>query len=64
MERKTQLIKTAKYGISSGAIGLALTQIIVFAFPHLKEISDPIVTLLTIAVNIGLVYSGVISETE
>lgn len=59
-----KLISTAKYAGTSLTLGMALVQILIFAFPQLKPVSEAIQALLTFALNIALVKSGVISETE
>lgn len=61
MERK-KLISTAKYAGTSLTLGMALVQILVFAFPQLKPVSEAIQALVTFILNIALVKSGVISN--
>lgn len=61
---RDKLVSTAKYAGSSITLGMALTQIIVFTFPHVKEISEAIQALVTFGINIILVQSGVISDSE
>jgi len=59
-----KLISTAKYAGTSLTLAMALVQILVFAFPQLKPVSEAIQALVTFTLNIALVKSGVISENE
>lgn len=59
-----KMINTAKYAGTSITLGGAITAIIVFAFPDLKPISESIMALVIFALNIALVQSGVISDSE
>lgn len=61
---RAKIVSTAKYAGTSISIGTALTAIVVFAFPHLKEISDSIGALIIFAVNLVLAMTGVISDSE
>ena len=62
MNKKT--ISAAKYAGTSITIGTAITSIIVFAFPQVKEIQEAIGALVIFAVNMALAYTGVISDPE
>lgn len=62
MNKKT--ISAAKYAGTSITIGTAITSIIVFAFPQVKEIQEAIGALVIFAVNMALAYTGVISDSE
>ena len=62
MNKKT--ISAAKYAGTSITIGTAITSIIVFAFPQIKEIQEAIGALVIFAVNMALAYTGVISDSE
>lgn len=60
MNKKT--LDAVKYSGTSVILGSAVVSIITFAFPQLKEISDPISALVIFGVNIALVKSGLLSE--
>lgn len=62
MNKKT--ISAAKYAGTSITIGTAITSIIIFAFPQIKEIQEAIGALVIFAVNMALAYTGVISDSE
>lgn len=62
MNKKT--ISAAKYAGTSITIGTAITSIILFAFPQVKEIQEAIGALVIFAVNMALAYTGVISDSE
>lgn len=62
MNKKT--IDAVKYSGTSVVLGSSLVSILLFAFPNLEAISQPITALIIFAVNIALVKSGVISESE
>ena len=53
---------TAKYAGTSLSLGFATTQIIVFAFPELKPISEAIQALLCFAINLALVKFKLVNE--
>lgn len=59
---KKRLISTAKYAGTSITLGTAITALIVFAFPVLKEVNEAISALIIFAVNVALSVSGVITE--
>lgn len=59
---KKRLISTAKYAGTSITLGTAITALIVFAFPQLKEVNEAISALIIFAVNVALSVSGVITE--
>ena len=59
---RDKIISTAKYAGTSISLGLAITQILVFCFPSIKEISEPIQALVIFGLNIALVKSGLITE--
>lgn len=59
---KARLISTAKYAGTSITLGTAITALIVFAFPALKEVNEAISALIVFAVNVALSVSGVITE--
>jgi len=59
---KQKLGATAKYAGTSLSLGFATTQIIVFAFPELKPISEAIQALLCFAINIALVKFKLVNE--
>lgn len=61
---KTKLVSTVKYSAPSIALGTSITQIVIFFFPNLLEISDALNAILTFGINIGLVASGVLSDSE
>ncbi len=61
---RAKIVSTAKYAGTSITLGTAITSIIIFAFPHLKEIQEAIGALVIFFVNMGLVMSGVISDSE
>lgn len=61
---KARLISTAKYAGTSITLGTAITAIIVFAFPNLKEINEAISALVIFSVNLILAMTGVISSEE
>lgn len=59
---KQKLGATAKYAGTSLSLGFATTQIIVFAFPQLKPISEAIQALLCFAINLALVKFKLVNE--
>lgn len=59
---KKRLISTAKYAGTSITLGTAITALIVFAFPQLKEVNEAISALIIFAVNVALSVSGIITE--
>lgn len=59
---KKRLVSTAKYAGTSITLGTAITAIVIFAFPNLKEIQEAISALVIFAVNLALAMTGVISE--
>lgn len=61
---KKRLVSTAKYAGTSITLGTAITAIIVFIFPNLKEISEAISALVIFGVNLVLAMTGVISSEE
>jgi len=61
---RAKAINVAKYAGTSITLGTAITAIIIFAFPNLKEISEAISALVIFGVNLGLVWSGVLSDSE
>lgn len=61
---RAKLVSTAKYSGTSVAVGTAITSIIIFAFPALKEIQEAIGALVIFGVNVLLVASGLLSDSE
>lgn len=61
---RTKIVSTAKYAGTSITLGTAITSIILFAFPHLKEISESVGALVIFAVNMILAMTGVISDSD
>jgi len=61
---RSKIVSTAKYSGTSVAVGTALTSIIIFAFPALKEIQEAIGALVIFGVNVGLVMSGLLRGSE
>lgn len=59
---KQKLGATAKYAGTSLSLGFATTQIIVFAFPELKPISEAIQALLCFVINLALVKFRLVNE--
>lgn len=61
---RAKIVSTAKYSGTSVAVGTALTSIIIFVFPQIKEIQEAIGALVIFSVNIALVMSGLLSDSE
>jgi len=61
---RAKLVSTAKYSGTSVAVGTALTSIIIFSFPALKEVQEAIGALVIFGVNVLLVMSGLLSDSE
>lgn len=61
---RAKIVSTAKYAGTSITLGTAITSIIIFSFPQLKEISESVGALVIFAVNIILAMTGVISDSE
>ena len=57
-----RVVNTAKYAGTSITLGMAITSILMFAVPELRDISEAISALVIFAVNIILAYTGVISD--
>ena len=61
---RAKIVSSAKYSGTSVAVGTALTSILVFAFPQIKEVQESIGALVIFSVNILLVMSGLLSDHE
>ncbi len=61
---RQKIVSTAKYAGTSITLGTAITSIIIFAFPHLKDIQEAIGALVIFGVNLLLAVTGVISDSE
>lgn len=49
-------LTAAKYVATAATVATSVTGIIVFAFPNLQPISEYILSLITVVLNIGIVY--------
>ena len=58
----TKVVNTAKYAGTSITLGMAITSILMFAVPELRDISEAISALVIFAVNMILAYTGVITD--
>lgn len=61
---RQKIVSTAKYAGTSITLGSAITAILVFYVPSLKEISEHIGALVIFTVNMALAMTGVISDSE
>ena len=61
---RTQIVNTAKYAGTSVTLGTAITEIIVHFVPSVRDINTAIAAIVIFAVNLALVYTGVISDSE
>lgn len=57
-----KVVSAAKYAGTSITLGMAIVQIFVFIVPSAKPISEAIQALVTFALNIALVKSGIIRD--
>lgn len=61
---RSQIVNTAKYAGTSVTLGTAITEILVHFVPSLKDINTAIAAIVIFVVNLALVYTGVISDTQ
>ena len=54
--KKEHLNSAAKYVIPASTASWAITEIIAFMFPALQAIKEPIMVVVTIIVNLAIVY--------
>lgn len=49
-------LSAAKYVATAATVATSITGILMFAFPNLQPISEYILSLITVMLNIGIVY--------